>query len=230
MCPRNRRKPQPPLGIGDLRAPINRAVFNRAGPLAAVQNRSNGYPRRHQLPRHHPRAIVVGKQRHTFSRHDTIAVQIGLHRRRHHNAGAVVHRERNRALRRPGRQNGLARRNAPKTFARQICGRYQMQADTFQRRINAAIIHTRHGGARHDPHIGQTAQFNQSCLQPARIGDQSVIRQKPPAARPVFFGQDHICARSARHQRRHQARWPRTHHQQIAKRIGFFVMCGVRRA
>ncbi len=104
--------------------------------VAAVQNRRHRHARRHQLPRHRPRAVVVGEQSHALARHHAELVQIGLHRRRQHDPRPVVHRKGDRALQRPRRQNRLRRRDPPETFARQIGRGPLVQPHPLQRRID----------------------------------------------------------------------------------------------
>jgi hypothetical protein len=227
MGARNRGKPRAALGVGDLPAEINRAILDRAGIKAAVDDRRHLHARRHQRPRRGPRAVVIGKNGDLAARYNAVAVQIGPHRPRHHDAGPVVHRKGDGPFNRPRRQHRPPRDNPPETFARQIGAAGFVQPHPFKRRIGAAVIGAGYRGAGHDPHVGQGFQLGHNLGDPFGAGQPvnlAVIRQKPPADAVILIGQNDIRPCPPSGQRGHQAGRPRAHNQQIAKGKCLFVV------
>ena len=166
--------------------------------------------------------IVVGKERDLLARHHAKAVQIRQGRRGEHNARAVVVVKGNGALQSAGGQNGLTRYDTPKTLARQMRGSGHMQSHPFKGGVGALVIGANHSGARHQPHIGQAAQFGQGGVNP-RHPKGAAVRQQAAPHHSVLLGQDHIRPRTRGGKRGDQASRARANHQKIAKGEGLFI-------
>ena len=218
------------MGLQHLCPQIDRTILNRRRIGTAVQNGRNPHTRRHQLARGHPGGVVVGIKRDAATRGDTVAVQIGLHRARHHDSGPIVQRKGDGPFQRPGGQNRAAGVDPPKTLARQMGIGGQMQANPFQRAKHTVVIGTGDGGAWHQTDIGQAGQFGQTCLGPSQGGltvDTAVTGQQFAPHAEILVGQDHIGPGTRSGQRSHQTSWTSANDQQIATGPSFFIGGGI---
>ena len=99
--------------------------------------------------------IIISKDRDRLAGADAIAVEIGPHRARRHDARTVIVGKRHGPLQRTGGQDRLLGHDTPERFDRPFRGRLQMLANPLQRAIGTLIISAGDRGACHQAHIGQ---------------------------------------------------------------------------
>ena len=214
-------------GVGDAGTQIDRAILNRAGIGAAVENGRDLHACGHQRTGAGTGTVVVGKERHALTGDNAIAVQIGFHRTGHHDAGAIIHREGNRPFQRARGKDRAARGDAPEAFARHIGTGGLVQGDAFKRGKDAVIIGPGHRGAAHNPDIGQRGEFGLGRghpVQPRRAVDGLTVRDQTPAKAAVLIGQNDISPGAGGSQGRHQPGRATADDQKIAKGESLFVM------
>ena len=220
------RQRQTALRIDHLSPGKDRKLFPLRGIRARVDDPGHADAGGMQITRHLPRGIGIGKQRHALPCRHAIAVQIGADRAAQHDAGPVVVAKRDGPLQRARRQHRAPRHDPPEAFARQVRLRGQMQPHAFQRAEGAVIIGPGHGGACHEPDIGERTEFRQHVRCPVGrrlAGDLRAIRQQAAPHAGVLLGQDHIRPGPCRRQRRHQPGGAGADDQQVAFRPGLFI-------
>ena len=90
MCHRDGPQRQPAGGAGNRCPKVDRAILNRAGVGATVDNGRHLDASGHQITRGAAGVIVIGKDCHTLARRHAVFVQVGANGGRHHDTGAVV--------------------------------------------------------------------------------------------------------------------------------------------
>ena len=218
---------QPAPRPRNLRPQMHRAILDARRIRPRVDDRRHCHPGGHQIARHPPRRIGIGKQRHPLPRHYAVAVEVAPHPRGHHDPRPVIILKRHAALQRPRRQHRMARHDPPETLARQVrTGRF-VQANPLQRAVGAVVIGPGHRRPHHDPHVRQRLQFGHHRANPLRRRQPAhdpAIGQQPPADVVAFLRQNDIRPGPPGGQGRHQPGRPRADHQHIAERKSLLVI------
>ena len=198
--------------------------------VTAVDYSSNVNALRFEVGGGAPAVVVVSEYRDAFAGGDAPTVDVGAHRARHHDAGAVVVLEGDRSFGGAGGEHRAFCIDAPQHLARLAAAGRKMVGLAFERAVHAMVEDTVNHGSAHHPNVRHRTQFGRSGLGPDRTGgvvDLVRLAQKPPAGAKIFVGQNDPRARTARRERRRQSRRSSPDNQHIAMQKAVIIKVGV---
>ena len=226
-----KRQAEPPLGVGDLRTREDLIVDRRRRIFARVDDGCDFYAFGVHICGSAVTVVIVGKDRDAPVRCHSPAVGITSHRRREHDAGAVVIFKPNRALSCACTKQRFLGVDAPQNLAWLACGGHgDMVADSFDGWKDAMIKRSDNSGARHNADIWHGRQFGHGRRGPiaARlIADCKCLAVQATPHAEIFVRNDNLRAGPACSQGGGKSGRACPNNQQIAVQEPFVIQIRV---
>ena len=198
----DRGDPPTPLGPGDGMAGADadargaRGSWQVALRAGAQVDHADADPGALQVERGAIGAVVVGEHHGAAAGPHRIAIEIGAHGARQHDARPVVVGEHQGPLERARGQHDLPRPDLPQALAGQMRGgdRRQMIAHALEQAQVVVVVVAKRGGAREHAQLRAGLELGRDGAQPdgARMVDR--LRQQRAAQLGLLIGEDHARA------------------------------------
>ena len=231
----DRGDPAAPFGRGDGMADADADARSARGSgqvalrVGAQVDHADADPGALQVERGAIGAVVVGEHDGAAAGPNGIAVDVGTHRARQHDARPVVAGEHQGPLERAGGQHDLARPDLPQALAGQmrVGARRQVIAHALEQAEVVVVVVAEGGGAREHAQLRAGLELRRHPGQPgcARVIER--LGQKRAAELGLLVGEDHARAAAAGGERRHEPGRPGADHQHVAVRVHVLVAIGI---
>ena len=193
--------------------------IKRGGAVSWVDDGDDIHALGHQIGRRAPAIVIVGKDGDILARCHAPTIGIGAHGTGHHDAGAVVHAEGNRALGGTSGKDCASGIDAPQDLPGLAAAGGEVVGAAFECAICAVIISAVNRGPRHQPDIGVISQFRDSAGGPVGPGHAVQLEGfgvQATAGQEILIGQNDPRTRCCRHLCGGDAGWACADDQQIA--------------
>ncbi len=209
----------------DTRLPSALRPLSRCG--AGVDDRHDVHARRGEVQRCRVGAVVGGEDDRVAAGQHTVAVDVGAGRGGEHHAGAVVVRERQRALVGAGGQDDATRADAPDALAGDVLGGVgtEVVGTAFDGEEVVVVVVAEDGGTAQDAHLGGGVELPGDAAHPVEVFGRA---QEAAAQFRLVVGEDDTGSAAGGGGRRGEAGRSRADDQQVAVGVYGVVAGGVR--